>query len=133
MSKYLLIVSFVLCFIIGCGGNPKLKGKVVFSDDKTPLTQGVVNFISDKGIARGELDKEGNFVVGSEKTNDGLPPGNYRVYLSSTEIYKTDAAGNLAGIEYLIDKKYEDASTSGLTVEVKNSMKYEIEVDRFKR
>ena len=119
--------------MIGCGGNPKVKGKVVFSDDKTPLTQGVVNFVSDKGIARGELDKEGNFVVGSEKVSDGLPPGNYRVYLSSTELYKTDAAGNLAGIEYLIDKKYEEASTSDLTVEVKKSMTYNIEVDRFKK
>ena len=133
MSKYLFMISFVLCFMIGCGGNPKIKGKVVFSDDKTPLTQGVVNFVSDKGIARGELDKEGNFVIGSVKANDGLPPGNYRIYLTNTELYKTDAAGNLAGIEYLIDKKYEEANTSGLTLEVKKSMTYDIEVERLKK
>jgi len=129
--KYFFPLLIAVIFLAGCGGQPGLRGKIVFSDDQSPLTQGIVNFESDQGIARGEVDKNGNYVVGSLKANDGLPPGNYRVYLTGTEIFKSNPAGGLVGIEYPIDRKYESPDTSGITVEVKKSMTFDFEVDRF--
>ncbi len=129
--KHLVVLLILAAFAIGCGGQPGVRGKVTFSDDKTPLTQGTINFESDKNIARGEVDGEGNYVIGSLKANDGLPPGQYRVYFTGTEKYKTSPTGGLVGIENVIDQKYNKAETSGLTVEVKKSMTFDIEVDRY--
>ena len=119
--------------MVGCGGKPGLRGKVVFSDDKSPLTRGIVVFEneSDKSVSRGELDQNGNYVVSSHKANDGILPGRYRVYLTNTENFKDNPKGGLPLIEYTVDRKYEKAETSGLTVEVKKSMTFDFEVDRF--
>lgn len=128
--KNFIPLLIVIPFLVGCGGQPGLRGKVVFSDDKSPLTQGIVTFTSDKGIARGELDKNGNYVVGSLKAKDGLPPGTYKVYLEATEVYKANPNGGIVGIEFPIDQKYSKPDTSGITVEVKKSMTFDFEVDR---
>ena len=128
--KYSIPLLIVMTFMVGCGSQPGLRGKVVFSDDKSPLTQGIVVFQSEKGIARGELDKNGNYVVGSLKANDGLPPGTYKVYLETTELYHPNPKGGLPIIEYVIDHKYEKSNTSGITVEIKRSTTFDFEVDR---
>jgi len=134
--KYFIAMTLLLsAFFVGCSGQPGLKGKIVFSDDKTPVTHGMVNFVSDKGIARGTIQENGTYVVGSAKTNDGLPVGTYKIYFTDTEHYEPPAPGSGAGlpkITPLIDKKYSSAETSGLTVEVKRSMTYDIELDRYK-
>lgn len=123
---------FILVCLAGCGKNSGLSGKVVFSDDKTPVTQGLVNFVSDKGVARGEIQKDGTYVVGSLKANDGLPQGDYKVYITSSAKKMTDKKLGMVKMENQIDKKYEDAKTSGLTVKVEKTMTYDIEVDRYK-
>ena len=130
--KYFIPVLIVAALTVGCGGKPHIRGKVVFSDDKSPLTQGIVIFESDSGsVSRGELDKNGNYTVGSLKTNDGLPPGKYKVYLTATEKITQNPKGGLPLVEYTVDRKYEKVGTSGLTVEVKKSMTFDFEVDRF--
>ena len=135
MSKQVLLyfgLLFLFFFVVGCGNNCSLKGKVVFSDDQTPLTSGTVCLVSDKGVARGTIDQNGNYVVGSVSTKDGLPPGNYRIYLTDTQLVETMPGGTIPKITNLIDQKYEKAETSGLTLEVKSSMTHNIEVDRYK-
>lgn len=134
MSKQLILCFGLMCLLflaIGCGGNCSMKGKVVFSDDKTPLESGQICFVSDKGIARGSIDKNGNYVVGSVSAKDGLPPGTYRIYLTDTEGFIPSPGGGLPTIVPKIDAKYAKADTSGLTVEVKASMTHNIELDRF--
>ena len=134
MRKQFFIGFGLLClilFAVGCGNKCGMKGKVVYSDDQTPLDGGEVCLVSDKGIARGAIDKDGNYVVGSIKANDGLPPGNYRVYLTSTELYEPVPGALLPKRIPRIDEKYQQPETSGLSVEVKSSMIYNIEVDRF--
>ena len=124
---------FCLLFLVtGCSGKCSLKGKVVFSDDQSPLTCGVVCLVSDKGIARGPIDQNGNYVVGSVGAKDGLPPGSYRIYLTETERLEPAPGGGLPRIFPQIDNKYSRAETSGLTLEVKSSMTHTIEVDRYK-
>ena len=134
MNKQLILSTGLFClllFAVGCGGNCGLKGKVVFSDDQTPLESGTVCLVSDKGIARGSIDKSGNYVVGSVSAKDGLPPGTYRIYLTDTEELIPSPSGGLPTIVPRIDAKYANADTSGLTVEVKSSMNHIIQLDRF--
>lgn len=128
---YYSLCLLALVFLVGCGGNLKLTGKVVFSDDKSPLTSGIVNFISDKGVSRGQIQKDGTYTVGSLKEKDGLPPGDYKVYITSSAINIVDKKIGMVRQEYQIDNKYEKADTSGLTVKVDKSMTYDIEVDRY--
>ena len=133
MRKPLMLSFGLLCLFflaVGCGKNCSLKGKVVFSDDQTPLESGTVCLVSDQGIARGSIDKNGYYVVGSVGARDGLPPGNYRIYLTDTALIEENPGG-LPRITPRIDQKYAKPETSGLTVEVKSSTTYNIQVDRF--
>ncbi|MCL2120136.1 MAG: hypothetical protein FWH27_17095 [Planctomycetaceae bacterium] len=131
--KYYIPVLVVAALMAGCGGKPGLRGKVVFSDDQSPVTKGIVVFEneSDKSVARGELDQNGNYAVSSLKANDGIAPGKYRVYLTNTENYKPNPGGGLEILENTVDFKYHKPDSSGLTVDVKKSTTFDFEVDRF--
>ena len=122
----------LLTFLVGCGsGHVSLKGKVTFSDNDEPLTQGTVAFVKDGRLSRGEIQSDGTYTVGTEKVSDGLPPGNYQVYISGTS--KAIPVGEHGSFNYepQIDPKYEYPETSGLTVTVDASTKeYNIQVDR---
>lgn len=127
---FCLAVSVVFITLsIGCG-NPKISGKVVFSDDKTPLTHGEVIFYGDKNIARGKIQSDGRYVMGSEKIKDGLPKGEYRIAIKGTQI-NTNFGKGLPIFKSVIDAKYSNADTSGLTLNVTQSQSFDIEVDRF--
>ena len=127
-------ISLFLALLVfaGCGGNVNLKGKVLFSDDKSPVSVGTICFETDTFLARGDLKPNGTFVVGSLRSRDGLPPGTYRVYFSGVhEALGYDSAGQ-AIYKPLIDTKLANGSTSGITLDVTSSTKYfEIEVDRY--
>jgi hypothetical protein len=137
-ALFLLLLGIALT---GCGsGNVLLKGTVTFSDDGSPLSCGIVMF--DNGIvnARGAVNPDGTFTVGSLKANDGLPPGEYRVSIVSAQILlpcpeneDDDPENNVypPPAEQLIDKRYESFETSGLTVKVDPASKtYNISVER---
>ena len=127
----LSFILFLLAMVIGCG-KPKISGKVVFSDDKAPLTQGTVFFHQGNEASRGEIQSDGTYMIGSKSTDDGLPRGTYKIAIKNTQ---TNVAkpGQLPIFENLIDRKYENHETSGLTLEVKSTQKYDIEVDRYKK
>ena len=136
---------FLLALFAGCSNNVSLKGTVTFSDDGSPLTQGTIGFRKDGRIARGDIKKDGTFVVGFEKDANGLPPGVYDVFLTGTEIVTMVEKGvmNVSGVEQPMHEivtepqilpKYMSADTSGLTFEVTAATKsYDIKVDRFKK
>jgi len=137
-----------LCFLTlfislctwGCGnGNVNLNGKITFSDDGSPLTIGTVYFASGSHLARGDIDSNGTYQIGSHSQKDGLPPGTYRVYISGA--IKSDGAGMGSGMGNkmggtttpLIDKKFTQAESSGIEVEVTSSLKtFDFKVDRAK-
>ena len=138
--------------ILGCGSNVSLSGKVVYSDDKTPLTKGIVCFESDTYTARGKLNENGEYTIGSKSVKDGLLPGQYRVYISGafhqevpagahaekevnsfTQPLDASADGGAAmNIKPLIAAKYSRGATSGITVDVNASTRtFNFEVDRY--
>jgi hypothetical protein len=135
----------LLAVLAGCNKNVGLKGTVTYSDDGSPLTTGVIGFRKDGQIARGDIKEDGSFVVGFESEANGLPPGKYDVFITGTDIVTTTVVGTTetSGVERdvldyqyepQIDKRYESADTSGLTIEVNASTKvYDTKVDRYQQ
>lgn len=135
-------VVILCCMLtaIGCGKNIALKGRVVFSDDGSPLSSGMVLLDDGKNVSRGVVKKDGTFIMGTMKERDGVLPGEYKVSIvgayallpcpqndddnPDNDIYPPPQ-------KPLIDKRYENFETSGLTVHVeKPEYSYEIKVDR---
>ncbi|MDR0869893.1 MAG: hypothetical protein LBN39_03790 [Planctomycetaceae bacterium] len=117
--------SLLLC--CGCGsGHVGLSGKVVYSDDGSPITFGTVLFATPTFQAKGEIKKDGTFTMGSVGAADGLPPGSYNVaVLGFTE----DAGGDK--IYSYLDPKWTSPSTSNFSVNVeKTTRNLEIKVER---
>jgi hypothetical protein len=106
----------------GCG--PKLcpvKGKVTYPDGK-PLTEGMVVFESkgqEKAVtARGEIQNDGSYRLGTHRLGDGAPPGKYQVLVAP----KTDPNAVDRGRRPLpFDERFTKFNTSGLEFEVTDS------------
>ena len=148
MIKYrYCFVLILLCGMIGCSQNVKLGGRVTFSDDESPLTTGVVCFESDSFLARGVLNQDGYYDLGSLALKDGIPKGEYRVYISEAVAVEKATITHVPGQpEYvmrsggvggkmlipLIDPKFTAGKTSGLIVTIDgSSKKFDFQVDRF--
>ncbi|MDR2439849.1 MAG: hypothetical protein LBE12_10830 [Planctomycetaceae bacterium] len=131
-NQYLTFFSFRFFLLLpllflGCNnGHVGLSGKVVFSEDGSPLTFGTVCFSTPTFQAKGEIKNTGSFTMGSLGAADGLPPGTYTVYiLGATE----DLGGD--NIYSILDPKWNSPSTSDFTVTVeKTTRNLEIKVDR---
>lgn len=123
-----LFILIPLSYFFGCGnGNVGLHGTVVFSDDGSPLGVGTVCFETSTFCARGRLQPDGTFSVGSQGLADGLPPGSYRVFIAG-------AAREISPeqFESLIDEKYGDGSTTDWVCDVpRPGNRFDIKVDRF--
>jgi hypothetical protein len=115
----LLLVFAVLPTAVGCGDQVKVSGKVVFSDDQTPVQSGMISFTSDTFLARGEI-RDGAYTLGSVDEGDGVKPGTYNV--SFIDVTGSDPKVGVdqgeSMPESLIDAKYTSPETSGLTVTI---------------
>lgn len=147
--KKLVLIGFVLSMgltgIIGCGGNCPVQGKVAYSDDGSPVTQGNLIFDNGKENGRGEIKADGTYVAGFKKTNDGLPKGTWNISILGAEKRVEakpvkDAMGSTMipmqpdSITPLIDEKYKRPETSGLSITVDGSTKqFDFKVDRPKK
>jgi len=127
MIKYSPIIILLVCLVVGCGkGHVPLKGKVVFSDDGSPLTLGSVILTKQNFQSRGDLNANGEFVMESLSARDGLPPGTYQVSIAGAIEY-----GVFGGMRSIVDPKWTDPETSGMTVEVDRKTKFlELTVER---
>lgn len=122
---YFGFAGFVCVGLCGCGAAVDEKftpvsGKVTVNG--MPLSTGAVTFQPDAGkgnttphIPIGSLDSAGNYKLMSA-TNEGAPPGWYKVTVSAQA--PIDSKNPYAPPKHLINPKYSDASTSGLTVQV---------------
>lgn len=121
-----LTIVFVSFLSLGCGNsNCRLGGKITFSDDGSPLGRGTVCFDDGVVTARGSINEQGVYTVGSLKENDGLPPGEYRVFI----IGAINPA--VSGEASVIDARYDSPSTSGLSLKVDGTTRsYDFSVDR---
>ena len=147
-----------LILLTGCGSNIKFGGRVTFSDDDSPLSGGTVCFQAGDFFARGEIDENGNYKLGTVTVSDGIPKGTYQVFLSSTEKIESveiaaispekglaggqvstgrnpvDGSVTMGGrkITPQVALKYASPTTSGIQVIVDGKTKrYDFQVERF--
>jgi hypothetical protein len=64
----------------------------------------------------GNIQPDGTFALGEIKDGDGIPPGNYMIWISGAN--PSEEARN-AGAPLRIHSKYTNRDTSGLTFEAK--------------
>jgi hypothetical protein len=136
-KKLLLSFAFVgVAFMFGCSDLRPLSGTVTFSDDGSPLTAGAVFFETPTYSARGTIGPDGRYVVGSMRATDGIPIGTYQVTIRGAEDVVSTERPDGTWIERrtaLIDAKYQDPDTSGLTFTVdgtRNTRTFDIQVER---
>ena len=129
---FFFLTTCFLFVVVGCSDHVPLGGKVVYSDDDSPLTVGEVCLETPNFTARGALGPVGTYTIGSLADADGLPPGKYQVsILGATKFVGFDSSGNPIN-EPLIDRKYFRGSTSGLEVEAKSgNRRFDFKVDRY--
>ncbi|MDR2439821.1 MAG: carboxypeptidase-like regulatory domain-containing protein [Planctomycetaceae bacterium] len=128
--NFFIVLSFV--GLTGCSDHVKLSGRVTYSDTNEPLETGTVIFLAESEAfqSRGEIEKNGSYVLATFRENDGLPPGNYRVYVNSAYRYETQENG-LSNEIRLITDKYTSPETSGLMFKVDHlTKKFDFQVDR---
>jgi hypothetical protein len=133
MKRCTFLLCVIFCLIaVGCSGNKKLTGKVTFSDGE-PVPKGMVIFEKDNYMSRGEIQPDGSYTMSTERANDGIPPGEYKVYVSGVmdtpkpQVQSAGggtsggAGGRIASPSpmpmpiRLCDAKFENPNTSGLT------------------
>ena len=119
--------TLLLLIAAGCGRYYPVHGKVTYRDG-TPVTKGIVVFESkdtDKAVtARGDIQTDGTYQLGTQKPGDGAPAGLYRV-LVTPRMENPDAP------EDNIDRRFADFKTSGLEFEVKpGTNEYPIQVSK---
>jgi hypothetical protein len=133
MKHFTFIIALCI-FAAGCGKNVPLSGKVTFSDDGSPVPSGLVILDDGQHAARAPIQADGKFVVGFEKESNGLPPGTYGVSVVAVKILDNPDNVYPPPQEELIDLKYNNKDTSGLSITVdKSTKKFDISVDRFKK
>jgi hypothetical protein len=115
----LAAAGLALLVLGGCGGNQTVRGKLVYADTEEPVTELAgfdVTFSSETlGVsARGTIEQDGTFRLGTEKENDGAPPGQYVVTL--TQPIREPDRPYLG--DPVVDRAYEDPARSDLRAEV---------------
>jgi hypothetical protein len=134
----IFVLILVLGVITGCSGKQQLGGKVTFSDNDEPLAKGAVFFTTPTFVAQGDLKQDGTYTVGSTGLDDGIPPGEYKIYIMGADDVTYEASKDGRGPQReirksLIDPKYQSAENSGLKFTVDgSSYTYDIQVDRAK-
>lgn len=121
--------------VIGCGKNQKLGGTVTYSDDGSPATTGTVCFVADSYYARGKLDDKGHYQLGTESVGNGIPKGDYKVYIANSQRVtgsKSVSGGSSMPImEETIAPKYRAVGTTDITCTVDGrTRKFDFTVDR---
>jgi len=119
--------------MVGCSSNVPLSGKVTF-DDGEPVTFGTVFFVTPSTVSQAGIQKDGSYTVGSSSVADGMPKGEYQVYLVVEEVTSKVVGGQTQNTyTSLIAPKYTKAETSELkfTADGK-TRRFDIRVERAK-
>ena len=124
---YFFSFLFLLLVLNGCG-DPKTAGKVTFTDG-SPLTVGTVCFETKEYTYYGDLKSDGTYSMGKVKDGEGIPPGEYKVYIrGAQEIVGHDEKTGDTTYKDLIDKKFTSGETSELTCTVDGKTRLDFQV-----
>jgi hypothetical protein len=98
-----------------------VSGKVVFPDQE-PVRTGVVEFLSEehKLNARGNIQRDGSFILGTYSDRDGAAAGTHRTVV--VQAFAADSTGNVVHDHGdMVDRKHADYATSGLEFTVQSA------------
>jgi hypothetical protein len=127
-------VPLLLAVLAGCSnGKHPVRGTVTL-DDGTPLTKGLVVFERIDGgpaiTARGQVGPDGRYELSTDKPDDGVPPGRYKVLINAMDL--SDVPDEKKHLPF--DVRYTKFETSGLECEVKaGGTDFPIKLDRPKK
>ena len=107
----LFALLIVLVALSGCGSGGVKSGGAVKFEDGAPLTEGIIYFVDTQSEFSGRIKGDGSYVIGGIREGDGLPPGQYQVYVTFPAI--------LDPKDWPIDEKFTAPATSGWQAEVK--------------
>lgn len=120
-TAWVVAAGLGLLGLAGCSsGQHPVNGKLVYADNDEPvkeLAEQEVIFTSDKlgKSARGTIQPDGSFQLGTVKENDGVMPGEYVVTL--TQPYREPDRPYVG--DRVVDPNYEDPEKSDLRAVVK--------------
>lgn len=115
-SKVLLGCTLLaIAFVAGCGdGRPTrvpVSGKVLI--DGKPLETGNIRvYAAANRAASGKIEPDGKFNLSTYELGDGVVPGTHTVSVTGAKLL------NPKTMRWFAPKKFADAATSGLTLEV---------------
>ena len=122
-----ILAAALLMVVAGCGpsrGVIPVTG-IVKLENGAPLARGIV-FLTGGGEngARGQIQPDGTFRLGTFTATDGTKPGTYTAYIlgateEDTRSYEEKLNQTRPAPPSLVDKKYDAAATSDLRVEIK--------------
>jgi hypothetical protein len=140
MKYFITILILTALLLSGCSKNVPLGGRSTFEDNGEPLTLGTIGFVSGNHQARSDIDAEGRYNLGFQKAGNGLPKGEYKIYIQAVRIERTlgpdrdgDGVEDIIGYKEipLIADKYKSPETSGLTYTADGTGKtFDIQVER---
>jgi hypothetical protein len=116
------LLAAVLCIgLSGCGnGLAQVSGQVTLDGQALHGGHGdvrvTVEFQPANGFgstAIGLADENGNYTLGTG-SQTGIPPGDYLVICSASELVRQKGSNAVQGSRQITDPKYSDAKTSGL-------------------
>ena len=124
-SSYLAVVLLTICSV-GCTDSSRqtypVRGMVRFPDGKI-LREGSVEFEivgrEEPVTARGVIEPDGSFVLGTFKLDDGALAGKHRVVVISDYVIGSGAERPGLIPPPKLDPRYRDYQLSGLIHEVK--------------
>ena len=127
----------LLLFVVGCGGNPTVSGRVTFTDG-TPLDHGEVLFETPNLLAKGNIQSDGTYTMYTGELK-GVPRGTYAVSIGGFQDTMIPPGNSpdgrpLGPPQFIpavipIAQKYLSPGTSELTCEVKGRTTYDITVE----
>ena len=137
-SAGLQVMLAALCFgtIAGCHAELELipvHGQVLFKGE--PLEYGSVMFQpqGEGPLARGTIQADGTFVLGTESEDDGVRPGNCRVRITAFEVQQSsqraDHQREMSLGRSAIPAKYQSFGTSGVAVEITPGMELPLVIE----
>jgi hypothetical protein len=134
--KHFITITLLL-LAAGCSGGIKISGTVMYEEDGSPVKHGSVVFGTEKNTYQG-LIKDGKYVSGRERPNQGIPAGQYKVWLLNVDDVdwkpNADNTDSVRVYTQNIDPQYISSSTTPLTLEVKSGTKtFDIKVRKPKR
>ncbi|HZN32622.1 MAG TPA: hypothetical protein VFB80_02350 [Pirellulaceae bacterium] len=125
------IVWLSLFAAAGCGSQTlvPVSGKVTYKKDGQPVTAGLVIFepLNQKISARGEIQADGTFQLGTHGDNDGAMEGEYKVLIAPPPLPEEGKR-----LRSPISSKYQNLDSTPLRFTVtrdRNKNKVNLEVE----